>query len=675
MNIYITRINGLSFSDPVQYKQCMVAEAAYQLGCREMGLYRYSWRDEPDVSLNSRMDGIIAGINAGDIVICQFPTGNGLRYEWSLINHLKMYRSRIAIFVQEENLSALKSAVELYNQAEVLIVPSPAMRRFLRENGIRENMKFIVQEMWDDTARMQFLHNTGRDREEASLLLKEKFGAVWYQDENERRSMEYNVSFSLARYLASGIPVVVPAGISNQALIENNHLGLVVNSLNEAEALIDAMGEAEYQEYVRCTEQFTPALREGFYTKKCLMEAMQAFYRKDAGRMLIPANEYTLPECKFDYVVLNISYGGKLALSWSYKGETDGFLIYDSLGNLKCRTKNVRQHYLLVENSPTEKEDRRGAIDSETEKGFVVKAYVETGRGRLIVAESEPACLRGNQYTEPKVSLIIPAYNAENFIARSMDSALAQSFPDLEIIAVNDGSLDRTSEILDWYGAQYSNVTVIHQENGYVSGARNTAIKHTHGEYICFLDSDDTVRPDMVTRLYDSIRKNNCDVAVGSAYQITDKGYEILLQYPMEEDIAVTTDEFFRDYYLKECGFGTVVFCKLYRASLVKAHLFPKLSYEDEAWTPVVLSYADKICYLNGLFYEYDRLIYDSSIVHKRKVKSKEELDRDACAANRHFLMNGNPKRLEWLKALAAKHGQDWKELMRESDLKEGTEG
>ena len=149
MNIYITRINGLSFSDPVQYKQCMVAEAAYQLGCREMGLYRYSWRDEPDVSLNSRMDGIIAGINAGDIVICQFPTGNGLRYEWSLINHLKMYRSRIAIFVQEENLSALKSAVELYNQAEVLIVPSPAMRRFLRENGIRENMKFIVQEMWD----------------------------------------------------------------------------------------------------------------------------------------------------------------------------------------------------------------------------------------------------------------------------------------------------------------------------------------------------------------------------------------------------------------------------------------------------------------------------------------------------------------------------------------------
>lgn len=674
MNIYITRINGLSFGDSMQYKQYMVAEAAHQLGCREMGLYCYSWKDEPDLSLNSRMDGIIAGINAGDIVICQFPTGNGLRYEWSLINHLKMYRSRIAIFVQEENLSELKSAIELYNQAEVLIVPSLAMRCFLSENGIREGMKFIVQEMWDNMTDMQYLHSAGKTEEELSSLLKGKFGVVWYQNEEEQRSMECNVPFSLAKYLASGIPVVVPAGISNQTLLENNHIGLIVNSLKEAEALIDTMEEAEYRKYVQCVEQFAPALRKGFYTKKCLMETIQAFYRWDAGRMSIPAKEYTLSECIFDYAVLNISFGGKLALSWSYRGETDGFLIYDKSGKLIYRTENVHQHYFLIDNFLTEKGVRwKTAIEGK--KGYVVKAYVETGKGRLIVSESKPVYLRENQYKKPEVTLIIPAYNAENFIARSMDSALAQSFPELEIIVVNDGSQDRTPEILDWYGEQYPNVKVIHQENGYVSGARNTAIKHASGEYICFLDSDDTVRPDMVGRLYDSIRKNDCDVAVGSAYQITGKGYEILLQYPMEEDVAVGTDDFFRNYYLKECGFGTIVVCKLYRASLVKEHLFPRLSYEDEAWTPVVLSYADRICYLNGLFYEYDRLIYDSSIVHKRKGKSKEELYKDARAANRHFLINGNPERIELLKALAAKHGQDWKELMQEADLTDETEG
>lgn len=390
--------------------------------------------------------------------------------------------------------------------------------------------------------------------------------------------------------------------------------------------------------------------------------------------MLIPAKEYTMPECLFSDTVLNISYGGKLALSWSYKGEADGFLIYDTLGKIICRTENARQHYLLIENFPTGKNARRETA-VEGEKGIVVKAYVETGKGRLIVAESGSVYLKKSRYRKPEVSLIIPAYNAENFISRSVDTALAQSFPDLEIIVVDDGSQDHTPEILDWYGAEYPNVTVIHQENGYVSGARNTAIKHAKGNYICFLDSDDMVRPDMVTRLYDSINKNDCDVAVGSAYQITNKGYEILLQYPMEEDVAVATDIFFRDYYLKECGFGTIVVCKLYRASLVKEHLFPKLSYEDEAWTPVVLSFADKICYLNGLFYEYDRLIYDNSIVHKRKVKSREELRMDAQAANRYFLINGNPKRIEWLKALATKHGQDWKMLMQEADLKEETEG
>lgn len=659
MNTYITRINGLSFSDSMQYKQYMAAEAARQMGFQEMGLYRYSWQDEPDISLNARMDGIIGGINTGDIVICQFPTGNGLRYEWSLINHLKMYGSRIAIFLQEEDMSRLLNGVELYNRAEVLIVPSLAMRYFLRKHGIRENMKFVVQEMWDDIEEVQLLYDKGREKE-FTPAIKGKFGVVWYRDEEEYKSMKCNISVALARCLASGNPVVVPEGISNQALLENNHLGLIVDSVEEAEMLIDAMDETEYQEYVQCVKQFAPALRRGYYTRRCLAEAMQAIYRRDAGRMPTSAEEYTLQECKFSYAVLNLSYNGKLALSWCYEGEADGFLIYDSFGKLVCRTENVHQHYQLIA------KDTGTEAGAGEQRGFIIKAYVETAKGRLVTAVSETVFLQENFYREPGVSLIIPAYNAERFIARSMDNALAQSFADMEIIAVDDGSQDGTPAILDWYGEKYPNVTVIHQENGYVSGARNTAIKQANGEYICFLDSDDMVRPDMVARLYDSIRKNDCDVAVGSAYQITDKGYEILLQYPMEEDVAVATDDFFRNYYLKECGFGTIVVCKLYRASLVKEHLFPTLSYEDEAWTPVVLSYADRICYLNGLFYEYDRLIYDSSIVHKRKVKSKEELYKDAQAANRHFLVNGNPKRMELLKALAAKHGQNWRELMQE---------
>lgn len=659
MNTYITRVNGLSFEDSRQYRQYMVAEAAIQLGCREMGIYCYDWKDEPEMSLNSRMDGIIAGINAEDLVICQFPTGNGVRYEWSLVNHLKMYRSRIAIFMQEENLHRIREAISLYDQAEVLIVSSLSMRQYLLDHGIRKNMKFVIQDMWDDTDEMCIFRDDRQTKETSAELLNGRFGTVWYQNEEEHRNMEYSVSFSAAKFLADGIPVIVPVGIANQSLLENNGVVLAVESLDEATETVQGMEEAEYQQYVRNVQRFALALRKGYYTKKCLTETMLAFYCNDAGRRSVPAKEYHLGKCIFDFVVLRESYGGNLALSWSFRGEAEGFLVYGISGKLLCRTENVYEHYFLIK-----KETERKAA---YEEGFIVKAYIETRKGRLIVAESEPAFLQESRYENPKVSLIIPAYNVEKFIARSMDNALAQSFDDLEVIAVDDGSQDCTSEILDWYEKQYCNVTVIHQENGYVSGARNTGIRCAKGRYVCFLDSDDMVHPDMVAKLYASITKNNCDVAVASAYQITKKGYEILLQYPMEEDTAVTTEDFFKNYYLKECGYGTIVVCKLYRASLVKEHLFPRLAYEDEAWTPMILSYADRICYLNGRFYEYDRLI-DDSLVHKRRIKSKDELRMDAREANRYFLLNGNPKRIELLKALAKKHGQDWKELIQTSD-------
>ena len=101
MKTYITRINGWSLRDKSHYMQHMVAEIAHQLGCREMGLYRYYAEEESGVSLGSRLDGIIAGINGGDLVICQFPTGNGMRFENELVNRLKAYGARIAILIHE----------------------------------------------------------------------------------------------------------------------------------------------------------------------------------------------------------------------------------------------------------------------------------------------------------------------------------------------------------------------------------------------------------------------------------------------------------------------------------------------------------------------------------------------------------------------------------------------
>ena len=161
MHLYITRINGMGGT--TQYMQSMTANIAHQLGFREMGIYRYNANAESAGERSVRFDGMIAGIQPGDIVVCQFHTWNGLRFERGLVEHIKAYHGRIIIFIHSLEALMIKSSrfmlgetIELYNQAEALIVPSYEMKKFLLDSGIRAGMKFIVQEMWDYTTQVSF---------------------------------------------------------------------------------------------------------------------------------------------------------------------------------------------------------------------------------------------------------------------------------------------------------------------------------------------------------------------------------------------------------------------------------------------------------------------------------------------------------------------------------------
>ena len=184
MKTYITRINGWSLRDKSHYIQHMVAEEAHQLGCREMGIYRYFPGEESRESLSSRLDGIIAGINGGDLIIYQFPTGNGMRFENELISRIKAYGERLAIFIHElEPLayegkrSQIGETVSLLNKEEVLIVPTYAMRQWLLENGIYKGIKFVVQEMWDYPVNEPLI-NTPTWRKEISFADGEGFSGI-----------------------------------------------------------------------------------------------------------------------------------------------------------------------------------------------------------------------------------------------------------------------------------------------------------------------------------------------------------------------------------------------------------------------------------------------------------------------------------------------------------------
>lgn len=342
---------------------------------------------------------------------------------------------------------------------------------------------------------------------------------------------------------------------------------------------------------------------------------------------------------EFTYCILRESHGGNLALSWEFKGEPDGFLIYDELGTQICETRDMHQHYFLIK-------------DYELESGFILKAFVDTIKGKVVVAESEMIRLHVGKYEKPTVSLIIPAYNAADYIVKGLDTALAQSFSDLEIIVVDDGSTDSTADIIDWYAEKYSNISVIHQENGGVASTRNKGIDVAQGDYIGFMDSDDTIRPDMITRLYNAANINDCDIAVTSAYTVIDDKYVKYLQYMLKENTAMTTEIFFRTYVGNELG--VVVWNKLYRASLVKKRLLPEFPYEDTAWTPYILSYADMVCYLDDCSYDWNRTIRDNTLSSELlKNHSKQEVFEQRKRAVLFYVGNGNPKRRKLLKMVA----------------------
>ncbi len=268
----------------------------------------------------------------------------------------------------------------------------------------------------------------------------------------------------------------------------------------------------------------------------------------------------------------------------------------------------------------------------------------------MVIAESDAAYIREKHPGKILVSVVAPAYNAAEFIARGIDTVLAQSFTELELIVVNDGSTDETQKIIDWYKERYPQIKGLYQQNAGQAVARNLGVEHAAGDYISYMDSDDMVRPDMIEKLYHSIEKNNCDIAVASAYQMTNEGYEEVSVYPIAEDIPVSFDEFF-GHYLKYAY--PVVWGKLYRRLLVKEHPIPKTTYEDSAWMPYILSYADRICYLNDPLYEYDRIIRNVTYVHAVRRKAIEEQYEDRRDYVLFFLKNGNPKRRDMLKRLA----------------------
>ena len=116
--------------------------------------------------------------------------------------------------------------------------------------------------------------------------------------------------------------------------------------------------------------------------------------------------------------------------------------------------------------------------------------------------------------TEGLISIIVPVYNVEKYLRDCLDSIACQSYKNIEIILIDDGSEDKSGEICDEYVSNDNRFFVIHKENEGVSVARNTALRFAKGEYVGFVDSDDTIEKDMFLNLYNSCKDNNSDICI-----------------------------------------------------------------------------------------------------------------------------------------------------------------
>lgn len=200
------------------------------------------------------------------------------------------------------------------------------------------------------------------------------------------------------------------------------------------------------------------------------------------------------------------------------------------------------------------------------------------------------------------ISIIIPAYNVDKYIDECLESCCRQDIliSEYEIIIVNDGSVDKTLELAERWASSHENIRLISQVNKGLSEARNTGIEAACGEYLMFVDSDDTISDNILGRLVAEIHRHQPDIIRFCAADMTGNGLKRRFSY-REDQIVSTGKE------LLGTEFQVCVPFSIYKKSFLESHnlrFYPKIFHEDNVFTPMAYYYASKICSLNDVFYK-----------------------------------------------------------------------
>ncbi|MDR0832723.1 MAG: glycosyltransferase [Candidatus Symbiothrix sp.] len=224
-----------------------------------------------------------------------------------------------------------------------------------------------------------------------------------------------------------------------------------------------------------------------------------------------------------------------------------------------------------------------------------------------------------------QISIIVAVYNEEKLLSRCLDSILAQTFTDFEVLLVNDGSTDNSGNICDKYAQKDARIRVFHKENGGVSSARNIGITHAKGTYSIHVDSDDWIEPNMLAEMYDKITSSKSDILIADYYSTNALGKNI---YESQNMILQDVDNLIIALFKNQLkGY---LWIKLIRHELYSKHniSFPthiKRGEDCIVFVELLLN-QPKLVFLARAYYHY---IYNAHSITKAQSKSRyyEQVD------------------------------------------------
>lgn len=212
--------------------------------------------------------------------------------------------------------------------------------------------------------------------------------------------------------------------------------------------------------------------------------------------------------------------------------------------------------------------------------------------------------------SSPLVSVIIPVFNVEAYLKECLDSIINQTFSDIEIICIDDGSTDSSPEILREYASKDSRVIIITKENGGLSSARNAGMEATSGEYVTFLDSDDYLEIDAIQQLYDKASSEQLDMLVFCGKSFCEKGFtttqkDIYSLCPTPLTKTMTGPDFLIESFKYNNHIGTSPL-KLFRTKFLKENnikFIQGILHEDEPYYYEAILAAQRVTKIPNQFY------------------------------------------------------------------------